>query len=180
MQPIPQSQAAQAGPSAPVAACRADEYMMEIIPGYKPKGQDGLNSLMAMWRADTPEKREACLKAFNALTEDNIKKRGVVVVGVSDVAMLLPHRFQLVAADETATRRSTHLQRAHPQLTAGHPHVGRRHGRVLAVLSRLFRHSAADFRQPSPGLRYPSCLGEHAWGFPHGWGDAVVGEGIRV
>ena len=134
MRPIRQSQAAQAGPSAPVAACRADEYMMEIIPGYKPKGEDGLNSLMAMWRADTPEKREACLKAFNALTEDNIKKRGVVVVGVSDVAMLLPHRFQLVAADETATRRSTHLQRAHPQLTAGHPHVGRRHGSVGTIL----------------------------------------------
>ncbi len=61
---------------------------MEKLPGYKPMGEAGLNTLMKLWGADTPEKREACLKGFNALTEQNIARRGLRIIGVSDQSVL--------------------------------------------------------------------------------------------
>ncbi|RDX41547.1 hypothetical protein OH76DRAFT_1393133, partial [Lentinus brumalis] len=49
-------------------------------------GEAGLNTLMKLWGADTPEKREACLKGFNALTEQNIARRGLRIIGVKPEA----------------------------------------------------------------------------------------------
>ena len=65
----------------PVALCKFDEHMMNLVPSYEPMNEEQLRHFLFLSGA-TEDTMDQCLQAYNRRMEHKIQRGGFRVVGV--------------------------------------------------------------------------------------------------